>query len=122
MMSQDIYADDFETLYEYCRTHDVAMQTIKSVARRRWADEDDEPKFAWYMPLKDVEPIRRAVHYVLARPGLFLNTSSDATILRHILDAASQPIEVPNLKTLEQDVERYGMAPIFVRGETDEVR
>ena len=59
---------------------------------------------------------------VLARPGLFLNTSSDATILRHILDAASQPIEAPSLKTLEQDVERYAMAPIFVRGETDEVR
>ncbi|MCZ6890858.1 MAG: aldo/keto reductase [Gammaproteobacteria bacterium] len=122
MMSQDLYADDFETLHEYCRTHDVAIQTIKSVARRRWTDEDDEPKFAWYMPLKDVDPIRRAVHYVLARPGLFLNTSSDATILRHILDAASQPIEAPSLKTLEQDVESYGMAPIFVRGETDEVR
>ena len=62
------------------------------------------------------------MHYVLARPGLFLNTSSDATILRHILDTASQPIEVPSLETLEQDVENYGMAPIFVRGETDEVR
>ena len=122
MMRQDIYADDFENLYDYCQTNNVAMQTIKSVARRRWADQDQEPRFAWYMPLKDAEPIRRAVHYVLARPGLFLNTSSDATILRHILDAASEPIATPNDETLEADVERYGMAPLFVRGETEEVR
>lgn len=89
MMSEDVYADDFEALYAYCLTHNVAMQTIKSVARRHWADEDDEPKFAWYMTLKDVDPIRRAVHYVLTRAGLFLNTPSDATILRHTLDAAN---------------------------------
>lgn len=122
MMSQAIYANDFEALYTYCQTNNVAIQTIKSVARRRWVDQDDERRFAWYMPLRDVDPIRRAVHYVLARPGLFLNTSSDATILRHTLDAASEPVAMPNDETLEADIEGYGMAPIFVRGETDEVR
>ena len=29
---------------------------------------------------------------------------------------------IGEVNMLEQDVERYGMAPIFVRGETDEVR
>ena len=39
-------------------------------------------RFSWYEPLRDRDAIRRAVHFVLARPGLFLNSSSDATPAR----------------------------------------
>ena len=64
------------------------MQTIKSVARRRWRPEDADKRFSWYEPISDDDAIRRAVHYVLARPGIFLNTSSDATLLPIVLEAA----------------------------------
>ena len=75
------YAADLEALLALCRERGVAVQTIKSVARRRWQDEAQR-RFSWYEPLRDPDAIRRAVHFVLAAAGLFLNTSSDATLLR----------------------------------------
>lgn len=84
MMAQPAYAADVEALVSRCQADDVAIQTIKSVARRRWT-EANARKFSWYEPLLDPEPVRRAVHYVLARKGLFLNTSSDARLLPTIL-------------------------------------
>lgn len=121
MMQQSEYAADVEALFEVCQSRDVAVQTIKSVARRRWADDDDEKRFSWYMPLRAPDSIRRAVHFVLARPGLFLNTSSDATILPLILEAASRPAESPDPESLLSDVDSLGMEPLFVRGVSDTI-
>ena len=120
MMNDPQYASDFEALMTLCRDRGVAVQTIKSVARRRWQD-DTTRRFSWYEPLKEPEPIRRAVHFVLSRPGLFLNTSSDATILRTILDAATRTAEAPARAALEADVASYAMAPLFVRGVSDSI-
>lgn len=30
----------------------VAFQTIKSVARGRWREADDEPRHSWYRPIR----------------------------------------------------------------------
>ena len=118
MNSQPDYAADFEELYRVCQQRGVAIQTIKSIARRRWQGEDG-PRYSWYEPLRDPAAIRRAVRYVLVRPGLFLNTSSDATLLRQTLDAAdSEQQPVPD-DALDQDVAQHEMEPLFVRGLTD---
>jgi hypothetical protein len=61
------------------------------------------------------------VDFVLARPGLFLNTSSDATLLPAILGAASEPREVPDVRVLEADRTELGIEPLFVRDLCDEV-
>jgi hypothetical protein len=58
---------------------------------------------------------------VLARPGLFLNSSSDATLLRPVLEAASAPAEPPTSRVLEADVARLEMRPLFVRGVSDAI-
>ena len=121
MMGQSDYARDFETLYAACRSRGIAMQTIKSIAHRRWTDADDDPHFSWYRPIRDPDALRRAVHYVLAREGLFLNTSSDATLLRNVLDAASAEIETPADAAMAADVEALGIQPLFERGVTDEI-
>ncbi len=121
MMIQPVYATDFRRLQALCRERNVAMQTIKSVARRRWQDADPAPRFSWYMPLREPAALRRAVHFVLAEPGLFLNSSSDATLLRPILEAASEPIETPTAEAMNRDVAEHGIAPLFGRGESDEV-
>ena len=72
--------------------------------------------------LHDTDAIRRAVHFVLSRPGLFLNSSSDATLLPFILDAARQPIEAPTAAQMETDMATHGIEPLFVRDEMDDVR
>ena len=118
------YAADVEALIKRCRERGVATQTIKSAARRRWRDSGQEPqerKFSWYQPLRERDAIRRAVHFVLSRPGLFLNSSSDATILRAILEAASEPAVAPDRAAMEADVAQYAMEPLFIPGVSDTI-
>ena len=115
MLSQPDYARDFETLAELCQERGVAIQTIKAVARRRWQDSD-EPRFSWYEPIREPAALRRAVHFVLSRPGLFLNSSSDATLLPAILEAASGEPDRVSHTELSRDVASLEMKALFIPG------
>jgi aryl-alcohol dehydrogenase-like predicted oxidoreductase len=115
MMRDPVYAADFEALLAVCEARGVAVQTIKSVARRRWPDGNVR-RFSWYEPLDDPDAVRRAVHFVLGRPGLFLNTSSDARLLPMTLEAAAAPIVLPSAAALAADVAQHAMEPLFVAG------
>ena len=120
MLQDPTYAADLEALLALCEARGVAVQTIKSVARRRWQG-DETRRFSWYEPLRDADAIARAVHFVLARPGLFLNSSSDATLLRPILTAAGQPVARPSDDAMRADAARYAVEPLFVRGVSDAI-
>jgi aryl-alcohol dehydrogenase-like predicted oxidoreductase len=121
MLAQAAYAAEVEALLADCRASGVAVQTIKAVARRRWSEGAPGRRFSWYEPLREPAAVRRAVHWVLARPGLFLNTTSDATLLPAIFAAASEPIEPPSDAQMRGDVAREAMAPLFVVGGSDEI-
>lgn len=118
MMRQAGYAADFERLVAQCERRGVAIQTIKSIAKRRW---DDGPggHFSWYEPLGDADAIRRGVHFALARDGFFLNSSSDGRLLPAILDAASLPAVAPTPGEIESDIARHGIEPLFSPGVDD---
>ena len=123
MMGQPEYASDFERLEATCRERDVALQTIKSVARRRWSrDGEGERRFSWYEPIRDEEVLRRAVHWVLSRDSLFLNSSSDGGLLEPTLEAAvafEADRSVPTDAAMAADVAALGVEPLFVRGVSD---
>ena len=120
MLAIPQYAADVEALVKLCQERGVATQTIKSAARRRWHN-GNEPKYSWYEPLRERDALRRAVHFVLSRPGLFLNTSSDTTILRYILEAALESPTAPAREAMEADVANYAMEPLFIPGLTDRI-
>ncbi len=107
------YRADVETLLARCEELDVAVQTIKSVARRRWADDHAGPRFSWYEPLPAGDELDRAVGFVLGNEQLFLNTSSDLRLLRPILDAAVASGDPPAADGLAHDVDRLGIEPLF---------
>lgn len=125
LMQSPEYASDFERLIKLCASRGIAVQTIKSVARRRWREGDTQKHFSWYEPVKDPNTLRRVVHYVLSRLNIFLNTTSDATLLPSILQAANEfddKIASASLETsLQADVSQLGMEPIFIRGVMDTV-
>ena len=98
------------------------MQTIKSIALRRWREDDPEKHFSWYKPIREPEPLKRAVDFVLSKPGLFLNTTSDASLLDSLFTAAGQPVGEPEPLALAADAELLGIEPLFVRDITDDVR
>lgn len=115
MMQIPEYASNFEALVTTCQQRGVAVQTIKLVARRRWGAEPGK-RFSWYEPLRDRDAVRRAVSYVLARPGLFLNSSSDASLLPTILELATSPAVAPSAGDLARDVTEFAMHPLFPPG------
>ena len=122
MMSNPVYAEDFNELYELCQARSVAMQTIKGIALRRWQDDDADKRYSWYKPIRDPEPMKRAVDYVLDKEGLFLNSTSDATLLDAVFTAADKPREAIDTDLLEADGQLLGVEPLFVRDVSDDVR
>ena len=124
-MKDEQYAREFETLYALCMEKGIAMQTIKGIAKRRWREGDESPKFSWYEPIREEDALRRAVHWVLNRPGIFLNSSSDATLLPKIIQAAEEfdPDNVGDLQAgLDADIAEQELEPLFERGVQDDVR
>jgi aryl-alcohol dehydrogenase-like predicted oxidoreductase len=121
LLQHDAYRADVERLLAMCEERNVATQTIKAVARRRWRDH--ERHFSWYEPLADDGAVDRAVRYVLRDPGLFLVTSSDARLLRATLAAAARVgIEPPPANDeLERDAVAHDMEPLFDGSELERV-
>jgi aryl-alcohol dehydrogenase-like predicted oxidoreductase len=126
MMQSPEYAESFEKLVAVCRQRGVAIQTIKSIARRRWQGETGR-RFSWYEPLQDPDSIRSAVYWVLRRRGLFLNTSSDANLLAVTLQAAAdfgasaEGAEAPSERDMAALVANQAMEPLFLRGYSDAI-
>jgi aryl-alcohol dehydrogenase-like predicted oxidoreductase len=115
MMQDPEYAADFEKLAQLCGERNVAVQTIKSVARRRWEGEPSG-RTTWYEPIEEPGALERAVHWVLSQPRLFLNSPGDLELLPRVLDAAAHPVGQPAEGEMERDASRLGMKPLFIRG------
>jgi len=120
LMQNDSYRADVEALRAVCVERDVAMQTIKSIARGRWSDPD-QPQFSWYEPLTESDAIERAVRYVLGTDDLFLNTSSDARMLPLALAAADGDVTVPSDDDMQGDADRLGISPLFAEGALERI-
>jgi len=118
MMQNPVYRADVAELRARCRNGNIAMQTIKSVARRRWTDDTppDQARFSWYEPLTDDGAIERAVRYVLSEPDLFLNTTSDARLHPSLYNAVERFIDDgsgPSEDDLIADATAFGVSPLF---------
>ena len=121
MMASPEYAAEFESLVALCAERRVAVQTIKAIARRRWTADDASKRFSWYEPIREEAALARAVRWVLRRPGFFLNSSSDATLLPAVLAAAARPGATPSDAEMREDAARLGIEPLFVRGVSDRI-
>ena len=112
LLERPDYRADVEALLELCADRRVAVQTIKAIARSRWVGSR-EGKFSWYEPLTDPDAIRRAVHYVLGNDQLFLNSTSDATLLPVVFSAAEAEVHAPTADELRADIETFGITSLF---------
>ncbi len=115
-MQNSYYAENFNALLSTCQQRNVAVQTIKSIAYKPWMGRQ-HTRDTWYEPLEDQQDIDLAVHWVLKRPGIFLNTVGDIHLLPKVLNAASRFVEgspVPTDEQMQALVARLGMVPLFV--------
>jgi aryl-alcohol dehydrogenase-like predicted oxidoreductase len=111
-MGNDDYADDFEALATVCGERGVAVQTIKSISLAPW-DGRTQTAATWYEPLREQADIDLAVHWVLSRPAVFLNTAGDIALLPKVLDAARRFESRPSDEALEELTARRKLVPLF---------
>jgi aryl-alcohol dehydrogenase-like predicted oxidoreductase len=112
-MQDSRYAERFEALAAVCAERNVALQTIKSLAHRRW-DGRAKTASTWYEPLREQADIDLAAHWVLGRPQAFLLTTGDVEILPRLLDAAERFEQRPGDEEMAALVDRREATPLFV--------
>jgi aryl-alcohol dehydrogenase-like predicted oxidoreductase len=113
LMQNPVYAAGFEAVVKICQARNVAVQTIKGITRRRWGDRPPT-RNTWYEPLEEQADVDLAVHWLLGRPGLFLNTVGDIHVLPQVLNAASRFEKQPSEAEMQALVARREMGPMFV--------
>jgi aryl-alcohol dehydrogenase-like predicted oxidoreductase len=113
IMQNPRYAANFEQVVALCQERNVAVQTIKGIQRRAWGERT--PTYVtWYEPLLKQGDIDLAVGYVLGRPGFFLNTAGDLSLLPKILDAADRFEQAPSEGEMQEMAARLEMSSMFV--------
>ena len=111
-MRDERYASDFETLAAVCVDRGIAMQTIKAITLAPW-DGREQTSPTWYEPLREQADIDLAVHWVFGRPGVFLNTVGDVSLLPKVLDAASRYESRPSTDVMDELAARRNLVPLF---------
>jgi aryl-alcohol dehydrogenase-like predicted oxidoreductase len=111
-MQDERYASELEALAVTCAERGVAVQTIKAVSLAPW-DGREQTANTWYEPLREQYDIDVAVHWVLGRPEVFLNTVGDVTLLPKVLDAAERFEARPSDTVMDDLVARRTLVPLF---------
>jgi len=112
LMQNPQYIADFEALAKICKQKNVAMQLIKTLQRRPWGDRPHTSS-TWYEPFTDAHSIDLAIHWALARPGVFINTAGDIHVLPKILDAAARFEKAPSDAEMQALVKMSEAEPLW---------
>jgi len=112
MHQNERYMRDFDSVVRRCQEREVAVQTIKSLARGPWATTAPA-RNTWYQPLEEQADIDKAVHFVLGYPGIFLVTAGDLDLLPKVLDAATRFTTRPEDKDMQALVEDKMLTSLF---------
>ncbi len=110
---RESYSQDFEETVKICATRNVAVQTIKAIARGPWAAGAAHNHTTWYQPLENEADIHAAVHWTLGRPGIFLNSVGDVDLLPAVLRAADDLGDPPGDDFMAGLSDRVGLSSIF---------
>ena len=108
------YEADVRMLLERCAEQQVAVQTIKSIARRRWPDDATEPRHSWYQPLRDEARDLRGPCGSCSRTRSC--SSTPAATPRCCQRSSRRPPDRSIARTTRSssaDEERFGITPLF---------
>jgi len=90
----DEFRENFDILYELVQERDVALRTIKAIARKPWAGE--HRLATWYEPFTTAGDIRAAISWVLGTFGHIagLATAGETTLLEAAITAEADRMDV----------------------------
>ena len=113
LMQDPQYAADVVRLLSICRDRNVAVQTIKGIARGPWGSTEPSAG-TWYEPLTEQDDIDLAVHWVLGEQGVFLNSPGDLELLPRVIDAAARFSSRPKDAEMGALLEECRLSSLFV--------
>jgi len=113
IMQDTQYAPDVEQVLTTCRARNIAVQTIKGIARGPWGSKEPTAG-TWYEPLHEQAHIDLAVHWILGEPGVFLNGPSDIELLARVIDAAERFTARPDEAAMAELAEEQRLSTMFV--------
>jgi len=89
------YRRDAEELLRQCRSRDVGVMVIKSIARRPWADRP-QTHTTWYDPITGPEMLQKGVSFALSQEGVTgICTAGDVSLLPALIQAAENFTPMP---------------------------
>ena len=112
-MQSPYYAENFDALQATCAERGVAVQTIKSAARRPWLGREHTAA-TWYEPYEDQDALDLSLWWSLGRDGVHVISPGDVDMLPKVLEAASRFDDVPTDEAMRALNERADAAPLFV--------
>jgi predicted aldo/keto reductase-like oxidoreductase len=115
LMENPQYAADFDVLVRLCRMRNVAVQTIKSIARRPWGSRPKTYNTYFYEPLETQDAIDKAVQWALGFRDSFVVTAGDLQLLPKMLDAAERFQARPSSTAMSALVDALDLQAIFAR-------
>ena len=111
---EEAFRTDWSALTAEVARQDAGLMTIKTVSRRNWPGVaegqpvGDQAFATWYEPLADAETIRAAVSWVLAHEEVTgLATAGDVRLLRHLVAAERNRMDVLDAEAVLDRVEDY---------------
>jgi aryl-alcohol dehydrogenase-like predicted oxidoreductase len=113
LMQNPRYAADFKELIGLCRKRNIAIQTIKSIARRPWGNRSKTFNTYFYEPLETQNAIDKSVQWSLGFLDSFLITAGDMQILPKILDATNRFEKRPSDIEMSDIVDEFDIQQIF---------
>lgn len=115
MMENPSYRENCLKLFALCRTKQIAVQVIKTLAKGPWQIEESQREYStWYEPLSRQDEIETAVHWALADPQIFLNTPADINLLPKVIKAAESFRSDTTQEQLNGRAEKMSTTPLFV--------
>ncbi len=112
-MQSSSYASHFTELVGICRERNVAVQTIKSIARRPWKDQPKTYNTYFYEPFETQDTIDKAVHWAMGLRESFVITAGDMQLVPKMLDAADRYEERPSNEKMKTIMDEFDVQPIF---------
>ncbi|MBI9072745.1 MAG: aldo/keto reductase [Melioribacteraceae bacterium] len=112
LMQNPLYTEEFNKLLNICVEKEIAVQTIKSLAKGLLTSEQAKHN-VWYNPITDDNAISNSVNWVLGNPNVFLNTPGDINLLTKVLDTASKLTSKPDDSIMLKDVEKHNITSLF---------
>jgi aryl-alcohol dehydrogenase-like predicted oxidoreductase len=83
------YYQNAKELLQMCRSRDVGVMVIKSIAKGAWG-EKEKTHTTWYEPFSRIEEIQNGINFVLSHDVTGICTAGDINVLPLVIEACEK--------------------------------